>query len=306
MWRYAPDLDPTTPDVITSISGVLIPTVRGGYRGPYSYGELWYEATTAQSGYAGSALCVNDAGGARLFLAADTKIYECTGTVTRTDRSRGGSYTTATFFTFAQLGNTTVAGNKTDALQSATTGAFADTAGSPPKAKIVLSDANQIVLGNYNDGTDTPDGWWCSDVGTTATWTPAASNEAKNGRLRDSGGAITAGCNAPFGGVILFKKNAMYVGSYVGQPLVRQWRKVSDRVGCKWIEGCVNTGEKVYFAGDDVYEFDGSQIRSITSGIKKHLREAVLTFMERVVLLTRFSIFGMPQRVLMPPVRADC
>ncbi len=286
MWSYRPDSDITTPNVITDITGGLIPTTRGGYRAPYAYGELWYEAATSQSGYAGAALCINNAGAGRLFVCSNQKIWECTSTGTRTDRSKGGgSYTSGSFFTFCQMGDTTIAANKSDALQSSTTGAFADTAGSPPKAKICLADANQVILLNYNDGTDTPDGWWNSDTGTTATWTPATSNEAKNGRLRDSGGAITAGCNAPYGGVIAFKKNAMYVGTYVGQPLVRQWRKISDRVGCGWIEACVNTGKQVFFADfNDVWEFDGSQVRSITDGIRKTIRETVLSNMSRVAL----------------------
>lgn len=294
MWRYAPDLDPTTPDVITSITGALIPTVRYGYRFPYSYIEKWYEATVTQTGYNGYGVCTSDAGQTRLFQCSDNttgRIYEVTGTGTRTDRSRAGNYTAGAWFTFAQLGNTTVAGNKSDALQSSTTGAFADVTGSPPKARVVLVDANQVVLLNYNDGTDTPDGWWCSDVGTTTSWTPPTStspsaSEARNGRLRDAGGPITAGCNSPFGGILAYKNNSFYVGTYVGGQKVREWRLISARVGCKWIEGCVNTGEQVFFAGDDIYEFDGSQARSITfdAGIQKTIRENVCSQMARVCL----------------------
>lgn len=279
MWKYAPDLDPTTPGIITNITGVgLIPTVRGGYRGTYDYREQWYNDGSS-TGFNGSFLGINSSGTGRLFVAADQttgRIFEATSTGTRTDRSRAGNYTAAAWFTFCQLGDTVIAANKSDELQSATTGAFADVSGSPPKAKICVADENQVVLLNTNSGSDTPDGWACSDVGTTTTWTATDANEARSGRLRDTGGAIVAGCNSPFGGVIAFKKNSMYVGTYVGLPKVRQWRKVSDRVGCRWIEACVNTGEAVYFAGDDVYEFDGSQVRSITDGIRNYIRKLVL------------------------------
>ena len=288
-WSYRPDADPTTPNVITSIIGGLIPTINRGWRGPYPMGPLWTNATAGCDGYNGSFLAINTGGTARVFFGAnDTtgRIYEATGSATRTDRSRGGNYTASAFFSFCQLGDTTIAANKSDALQSSTTGAFADVTGSPPKAKLCVADANQVVLLNYNDGTDTPDGWWCSDVGSTTSWTPpsAASPsavEARNGRLRDTGGAITAACNAPFGGVMAFKKSSFYVGSYTGQPLVRSWRKVSDKIGCRWSEACVNVGDRVYFVGDDVYEFDGSKPVSITEGIFNFMR----VFLENRVAL---------------------
>lgn len=294
-WSYKPDLPRTTQNIITSMSG-LVPTSRGGWRPMYGKQASWTGGASGSTNvrYSGSFMAVNSSGTARIFLAASAtgpsgRIWEASSASTLTDRSRAGNYTAgglnfSAFFSFCQLGDTTIAANKSDALQSATSGAFADTTGSPPKAKFAVADQNQVVLLNYDGGTDTPDGWWCSDVGTTTTWTPSASNEAKNGRLRDSGGAITAACAAPFGGVMAFKKNACYIGTYEGQPRVRGWRLVSPKIGCQFPEAAIAADDVVYFVGDDVYMFDGSRVVSITDGIRADLRNNVLTQYDRIAL----------------------
>lgn len=291
-WSFRPDLDHTTPNIITAMNG-LVPTSRGGWRNvPAVNTALWTGGASGSTNvnYNGSFFARSSAGTNRIFLAANHstpngRIWEATGTNTLTDRSKGANYTNNAFFTFCQLGDTTIAANKSDALQSATTGAFADTAGSPPKAKICVSDANQVMLLNYNDGTDTPDGWWCSDVGTTATWTPAATNEAANGRLRDFGGPITAGCSAPFGGVLAFKKSVCYIGEYVGQPEIRRWRLLSPDIGCPWVEGCLPVGDVVYFAHyNGVYMTDGSRVVDVSRDVKQKMRTFSLLTAPRVAL----------------------
>lgn len=295
MWSYKPDLPRTTQNILISMNG-LVPTSRGGWRPMYDKTGVWSGGASGSTNirYSGSFLAVNSSGGARVFLAATAtgpvgKIWEATGASTLTDRSRAGNYTAGgasytAYFSFCQLGDVTIAANKSDALQSATTGAFADVSGSPPKAKFCVADDNQVVLLNYNDGTDYPDGWWCSDVGTTTTWTPSASNEAKNGRLRDSGGGITAACAAPFGGVMAFKKNACYIGVYEGQPRVRRWRVVSPKIGCVGAEAAIAADDVVYFVGDDVYMFDGSRVQSITEGVRADIKNNVLTLYDRIAL----------------------
>lgn len=294
MWSYKPDLQRTTPNIITSMSG-LVPTSRGGWRPMYAAASTWTGGASGSTDvrYNGSFLAIKTDGSARLFLATSAtgpvgKLWEVSGTNTLTDRSKGGNYTAggasfAAFFSFCQLGDVTIAANKSDALQSSSSGAFADVSGSPPKAKFCVADANQVVLLNYNNGTDTPDGWWCSDVGTSTTWTPASTNEAKNGRLRDKGGAITSACAFPTGGVIAFKPTSCYIGIYVGQPKVREWRTISPRIGCPYPEGAIQVEDVVYFVGDDVYRYDGARVVSVTEGVRNEMRYTMSLY-DRVAL----------------------
>ena len=285
MYRFAPDLDPKTPDILTSVNG-LVPTNRGGYRSIHGADTTGaWNASAMGVGtnnllpYNGSFMSVNTAGASRVFVCLNTatlgKIWEISPATTATDRSRGGSYTKNLPFSFCQFGDTVIASNKTDAMQSATTGAFSDLSGAI-KAKIVVSDARQVVALNYNDGSDVPDGWATCDVGNINQWTPsttAMGNEAKRGRLEDNGGPIIAGCNGPGGGVMAFKKSSIYIGRYSGLPKVRTWQTVSEYIGCISQEACINANGVVYFVGNDVYRYDGSgPPQSITAGMTQYLR----------------------------------
>tara|TARA_Y100001934_G_C11909819_1_gene566143 strand:- start:91 stop:579 length:489 start_codon:yes stop_codon:yes gene_type:complete len=97
-----------------------------------------------------AALYVGDSGKLYKFNAADSSL---------TDKSKGGGYSTAgdDVWRFVQFGETLLATNFDDNIQTATVGsgsAFADLSGTPPKAKFIAVVRDQVMTGFTNDGTD--------------------------------------------------------------------------------------------------------------------------------------------------------
>lgn len=197
-------------------------------------------------------------GTARLFACTGTRIYEVTSSAV-TDRSAGGiAYASGTEWNAAQYGDVTVYTNRLANVQASSAGAFADLAGTPPKAKYVCTQSLAVALAAYNDGVNTyEDGVWISDIGDHTTWTPASSNEAANFRLLQTPGAIT-GIVGFKGDIIAFKANSYYRLSYVGLPNIWNAKLISDNVGAAGQGLICVCGDSIVFGGSGGwYVFDG-------------------------------------------------
>lgn len=265
---WAPDADPHTPGVITYLNN-CIPTFRG-YKAAPSTGTAIGSALGGACRGAASIRKIN--GTVRVFAGADTAIYEFTAGAwadVATPVYTGGA---SNRWIFAQFGDATIATNDADQLQVATSGNFAAIANSP-KARIVLTVPNFVILLNTNDGSGSPaygdqgDRWWCSGFADHTVWTPALSTQCNTGRLIGDGGELTAG--APFGanGFVAYKRQEMWVANYVGTPETFRFDRVPGNIGCVGPEAVVNIGGAHIFVGlDDIYVFDGSRPRSIANG----------------------------------------
>lgn len=219
-------------------------------------------------------------GTARLFVATTTKLYEVT-TSSATDRSKsGGTYTTSTEWNAAQYGDVTIYTNYLDAPQASSSGAFADLAGTPPKAKYVCTQSLAVLLANYNDGSNTfTDGVWTSDIGDQTTWTPSSSNQASNFRLLQTSGAITG--MVPFrGDVLVFKANSFYRLSYVGRPIIWQVQLVAPNIGASGQSAILVCNDVVLFQGNGGwFTYDGTTLTRLAPiGLTPHLTGAQSLF----------------------------
>jgi hypothetical protein len=205
-------------------------------------------------------------GTGRLFACTATRIYEVTSSSV-TDRSKGGvAYTTETMWNAGQYGDVTIYTGRANAVQASSAGAFADLAGTPPKAKYIATQSLAVALAAYNDGVNTyEDGIWISDIGDHATWTPSASNEAANFRLLQTPGQIT-GIVSFKGDFYVFKKNSLYRVSYVGLPIIWQVQLVSGSIGA-YAQGliCVSADMLVFAGESGWYVFDGQITTQIGS-----------------------------------------
>jgi len=213
-------------------------------------------------------------GTGKLFCGTTTKLWGLTSGGAATDLSDAGNYTATNGWSFCQYGNITIACTKTDATQardSSGASAFADLTGSPPKASICCVQTDAVVLFDYNGGTDTPDGWWASDVGDYTTWTPASSNVAANGRLRETPGKITAA--VPFGDdIIVFKERGIYRMTYVGRPEIWLTPLIRGDLGASSRYNVVMCGDHIAFWGTSGgWLFDGSNFTPISDGVKNTL-----------------------------------
>lgn len=203
---FAPDLDPTTPGVLTDCDSI-VPTTSGlAAAMSLANAGLPALADVPTGAYATQLLD----GSKRMFAATNGKIYENTST-TWTDRSRAGDYSGAQRQRFCVFGNNVLAANRSEVIGQAAPGAaFVDIAGAP-QASILVSVAGFVMALDTSDATygDRPDGWWCSGIRDQTQWTPALATQSENGRLIDTPGRITAG--AALGDVcVAYKATSMY------------------------------------------------------------------------------------------------
>lgn len=263
---FAPDVDPETPGILTDCDA-FVPTLQGlsAANSPANAG-LPALAATPTSAYGTELLD----GTRRLFAATATKIFEATGS-TWTDRSRAGNYTGSQRKRFTTFGNIVLEGNKSEVIGASSPGAaFADIAGAPA-AKILVSASGFVMALDTNDGVfgDRLDGWWCSGLRDHTTWTPSAATQAANGRLIDSPGSIRAGA-ALGNDVVAYKPTSLYLGRYVGPPVIWAWQRIPGDIGCSGAESLVVVDSRHYFVGpNDFFVFDGTVPRPLESPLRE-------------------------------------
>lgn len=254
---FAPDVDPTTPGVFTDCLNVD-PTVNGFAASPSMQDS---GAPALASACTGSALCPQIGGSVRFIAGTGTALEELTASVW-TDVSRAGGYTAGAEnrWRFAQMGDAIVAANQVDVLQASTGAAFSDIAGAP-KARIVESVAGFVFAFATVDDVngDQPDRWWCSALYNYADWTPNVTTQCANGRFLDAPGEIR-GARALGKNIVAYKERSMFLGTYLGPPVIWDWQQIPGDIGAISHESIVNIGTAHYFIGvGDFWMFDGSR-----------------------------------------------
>lgn len=137
---------------------------------------------------------------------------------------------------------------------------------------------------------DAPDGWGCSGIRDHTIWTPSAATQCAAGRLLDSPGAIRAGA-ALGSDVVAYKSTSMYLGRYVGPPVIWVWQRIAGDVGCSGAESVVVVGTRHFFVGpSDFYVFDGTVPRPIGAPVREW-------FFANLNRTHRDKIIGVPDMV---------
>lgn len=263
---FAPDLDPETPGILTDCNAI-VPTTQGLSAAnslvSTIYGPL---SGTVSSAFVAQLLD----GTKRVFVAEGPRIDEASSG-SWVDRSRSGGYTGTSRMRWAVFGNATLNANRTQVIGQANPGAgFVDIANSPA-ASIIVTAAGFVMALNVSQAQygDAPDGWHCSGIRDQTTWTASAATQCAYGRLLDSPGAIKAGA-ALGSDIVAYKDTSMYLGRYVGPPLVWQWDRVPGDIGCSGNESVVVVGTQHFFIGPaDLYVFDGTVPRSLNAPVRE-------------------------------------
>lgn len=254
---YIPDADPTIVGAIVNCSGV-VPSLKGmrGAPSPAST-PLASLGATCQ----GAAVMSKSDLTTRFFAGSSTKIFEA-AVSTWSDVSRSVAYTTASTgrWRFAQSGNVSLAANGADTIQaSVSTGAFSCIAGAPIAA--IVETVGAFVFGlNLSSATN---GWQCAAINGYTNWTLSANVQGATGTLTTTPGPILAGRR--FGtNLIAYKKNSMYIGVYVGQPVIWQFDQIPGTAGALTQEVVVNIGtpenpKHLFMGEDNFYLYDGSR-----------------------------------------------
>lgn len=265
--NFAPDLDPTTPGIMVDCDN-LLPTMKGWRAAPTPLG-LGLPALAALC--RGLTVARKLDGTWRMFAGTGAALYEAAGN-SWVDRSKAGGYSNPAEarWRFCQFGNVTMATNRADAMQQSLSTTFADVP-TAPKASIIETVNGFVMAFDTLDGTygDRPDGWWCSALRDQANWTPAIATQAANGRLLDTPGPVRAGRRLG-GDIVAYKERSMYLGRYVGPPIIWAWTLIPGEIGALSQEAVVDIGTAHVFLGaDDFYIFDGTRPASIGASLRE-------------------------------------
>lgn len=260
---FAPDADPTPPGMIVDCE-MLLPYELGMRAAPtpVSVGLPPLSEAT-RGGYVGMDLL----GAKRAIVGTGNALYQA-GSASWLNVS-GAAYTLGSDdrWSFAQFGNSMLAATPSYAIQRSTSVAFEAIDGAP-RARILVSVKGFVIAFATNDEVygDSPDRWWCCAWMDETDWTPNIATQCTTARLVESGGPFTAA--ARFGDdVVAYKRNAMWLGRYVGAPSVFDFIPIASDIGCIGQEAVCDTGSGHVFVGiDDIYLFDGNRPRSIATG----------------------------------------
>lgn len=269
MITFRPDTIEHDPNVLVSVTN-LLPVRSTAWRSPFAQETNTYPSIASFTPYS-AFLGVKSGGTTRLFITSDTVVKEANGIGT-------GWNTLNTFvssldgFSFCQVGDTTVLASASIPLQYSTTGAFT-TLASGVQAKCIATLEGAIAAWNvtYN-GVVQGDGLVISDIENIQNFTPQSdfSSLAYSVRLTDSPGAGTA-IIAFRDMLCIFKRRGFWIAQFTGAPEIWNIRLVSQDVGCVGKDACIVAGDRLYFLdNNDVYEFDGAQVRSIAPNSRSY------------------------------------
>lgn len=262
---FLPDADEHSEGVITDCE-MMLPSMKG-YKGAPSF----VSATDALAAECrGSAYVVKLDNSTRLFAGTQTKLYELSGT-TWTDVSRVGDYVGSgdSVWRYAQFGDISLAVNGADAFQySNGSGDFADLAGAP-KATTIETVGGFVMVGNYNDGTSTPDGIKWSAYLDYSDWTPDVATQAGDLRLLDTPGEVR-GLKRLGQYAVAYKEQSMYLGVNNGPPTLWGFTLISGEIGAVSHESIVSIETAHFFISrTDIFMFDGARPVPVGDGVRE-------------------------------------
>lgn len=258
---FTPDADPTLPGVLTNCAAT-VPSLRG-LKGAPSPASTPLPALAATC--TGAAVLAKLDNTTRFFAGTATKLYEAAATSWADVSGTVYGSSSLARWRFTQFGDVSLASNANDTIQASNgSGNFAAVSGAP-KAAVVETVGQFVFALNTNEATfgTSPDRWWCAGIGNYTSWTPSIATQAASGRLTASPGPITAARR--FGdSIVVYKGRSMYLGVYVGPPIIWSFSQIPGDIGAFSQETVVNIGtpenpKHIFMGPDNFFLFDGAK-----------------------------------------------
>lgn len=210
-------------------------------------------------------------GTVRNFAGDATKLYELSGT-TYADKSKVGGYTTGSEerWNFVRWGNTLIATNYSDAIQSITLGGavFADLSATAPRARYLAVVRDFLMAGYTYDATDgsKPNRVRWAGIDSSTAWTIDAATQADINDFQN-GGAVTGVVGGEF--AIVFGEESIHRLTYVGPKTIFQSDRIDKSIGTVIPGSIVENGSNVFFIGPNgFYVTNGSGAATLISSNK--------------------------------------
>ena len=266
---FAPDLPESAEGVMTECIN-LVPT-EIGFKSAQKLVPASVNNKVSDTKVIGAALVTRLDNINRFYAGTGTQMFELKGNEWVDQTRDSGAYTggAENRWRFVQFGNDTVAANQLDVIQYSRNGKFEDIPGAP-KARIIEAVAGFVMAFGIVDEVegDMPDMWWCSALYNHLDWKPDVAKNSANGRLIDSPGEIRAAKKLG-NSIVAYKEKSMYLGHFVGPPVVWQWQQIPGEIGAVSHESVVSIDTAHLFIGsDDFWVFDGSRPVSIGAPIR--------------------------------------
>ena len=204
------------------------------------------------------------------FAGDETNLYSLSGN-THSDISNGTYGLQASEnWEFVKFGETVIAVCIDESPQSITLGgaAFADLAGSPPKARHCAVVSNFVVFANIDDGTARPNRIQWAGINSTTSWTPDADTQADYQDLfsdANYGGGWIMGVEGTGDAATIFQEYSIWRMTYEGSPTIFRFDEVLPGIGTPSKNSITTEGRITHFLGQDGFYqlIDGTQIKPI-------------------------------------------
>jgi hypothetical protein len=199
-----------------------------------------------------------------VFAGGATKLFRLDGsTLAMNNVSKSGNYTSVDRWRFIQFGDTIIAANNINKLQSFTLGSsslFADLSADAPIAKFVTVVRDFVVTANLDGGSNPNKVQW-SDINDETDWVSGGASQSDFQIVAD-GGNITGITGGETGLVLL--ERAIVRMSYIGSPFFFQFDTISRSLGCTQPNSIAKYGNMTYFLGEEgFYACDGNSVTPI-------------------------------------------
>lgn len=199
-----------------------------------------------------------------IFAGGATKLFKFNGTTFAMDNvSKSGNYTNVDRWRFIQFGDTVIAANNVNKLQSFTLNSsslFADLSADAPIAKFVTVVRDFVVTANLDNGSSPNKVQW-SDINDETDWVAGGASQSDFQIIAD-GGNITGITGGETGLVLL--ERAIVRMSYIGSPFFFQFDTISRSLGCTQPNSIAKYGNMTYFLGEEgFYACDGNSVTPI-------------------------------------------
>ena len=242
-----------------------------GYKSFPSFAEL---TTTALTGSAVGLHTQLSGTGTTNYCGDATKLYQMNSSLVFIDKSLAGGYSNSTtensrdFWDFCQFGSRVIATNGADNIQSfveGTSSAFADLVAL--KSKYVAVIREFVFTGDVTESSTRYSNrvkW--SGINDPTTFAVSQTTMSDFQDLPDTGSIMGIVGGESFG--VIFTEKAIWRADFVGTPLIFQFSKVADNLGCFAPRSIATIGSDIFFlAQDGFYKItNGSQLQPIGKG----------------------------------------
>ncbi len=227
-----------------------------GFRPVQDFAAL---SDAADSRLQGATASRNKAGDAYIYAGNASKLYSLVGNIL-TDVSIAAGYNGAldTNWKFAKFGETILATNLADPLQSITFGgtnfANALTSTLTPKARHIAIVSDFVVLGNTSDAVDgaKPGRVWWLAQNSAVDADPSASTLCDFNDIAD-GGDVQGIVGGEYG--TIFQETQVSRMTLVGPPLIFQFDALERVSGCPIPNSIVARGRRTYYYSHEGFMF---------------------------------------------------